>query len=113
MNPTRPVQFGIIGVGRIAANAFAPALAAATNAELSAAASRELARAQALKPPRAYGSYDELLDDDDVEVVYIGTHNGLHRSLAVAAFERGKHVLCEKPLACDAAECAEMVAAAR
>jgi xylose dehydrogenase (NAD/NADP) len=109
----RPVQFGIIGAGRIARNAFAPALAKATGAELAAVASRDLGRAKSLKPERAYDGYEALLDDPDVDAVYVATHNGLHRELTIAALERGKHVLCEKPLACNAAECAEMVAAAR
>ena len=113
MNASDPVQFGILGVGRITVNAFAPALTAATNATLAAAASRDVARAQALHPPRAYADYLELLDDPAVEAVYIATHNGLHHPLTLRALERGKHVLCEKPLANDAAECAEMVAAAR
>lgn len=113
MKNDSPVRFGILGVGRIAANAFAPALAAAANAELAAAASRELSRAEALAPRRAYGRYEDLLDDPNVEAVYIGAHNGLHRPLTLAALERGKHVLCEKPLGCDAQECAEMAAAAR
>jgi xylose dehydrogenase (NAD/NADP) len=113
MNHQQPVQFGIVGVGRIAANAFAPALAASANAELAAAASRNLDRAQALRPKRAYDRYEALLDDPDVEAVYIATHNGLHHPLTTRAIERGKHVLCEKPLACSAAEGEEMVAAAR
>jgi len=113
MIATRPVQFGIIGAGRIARNAIAPAIAGAHNAELAAAASRDVERARAMSPRRAYASYDALLDDADIEAVFIATHNGLHRDLAIAALARGKHVLCEKPLACDARQCAEMVAAAR
>jgi xylose dehydrogenase (NAD/NADP) len=108
-----PVRFGVLGCGRIARNAFAPAVAASPLAVLHAAASRDISRAEALKPTKAYGSYQQLLDDPAVEAVYIGTHNGLHCELAVAALERGKHVLCEKPLACTVAECEQMVAAAR
>jgi D-xylose 1-dehydrogenase (NADP+, D-xylono-1,5-lactone-forming) len=108
-----PVRFGIIGVGRIAVRAFAPALRAAVGGELFAAASRDLGRARSLGPVRAYDRYESLLDDGEVEAVYIATHNGLHHSLTLAALERGKHVLCEKPLACNPAECAEMIAAAR
>ncbi len=113
MDAGRPVQFGIIGAGRIARNAFAPALAAAGNAALSAAASRDLDRAQALCPGRAYDDYESLLNEAAVEAVYIATHNGLHCQLAIRAMERGKHVLCEKPMACNATECARMIAAAR
>lgn len=113
MKTEHPVQFGIVGAGRIATHAFVPALAASANAELAAAASRDLDRAQALRPKRAYDRYEALLDDPDVEAVYIATHNGLHHPLTIRAIERGKHVLCEKPLAASAAECEEMVAAAR
>jgi len=113
MTDDHPVQFGIVGAGRISANALVPALAAAANAELAAAASRDLARAEALKPQRAYAGYDALLEDPDVEAVYIGTHNGLHHPLTIQALECGKHVLCEKPLACNASQCREMADAAR
>ncbi|MGE3180343.1 MAG: Gfo/Idh/MocA family protein [Phycisphaerae bacterium] len=113
MKTEEPVRFGILGVGRIAVKAYVPAILAAPNAVLAAAASRDLSRAQAIHPQRAYDDYDALLDDPEVEAVYIATHNGLHHPLAIAALERGKHVLCEKPLANDAAQCREMIAAAR
>lgn len=108
-----PVKFGILGAGRIARNAFLPAVSAADNAELIAVASRERARAEGFGAARSYEGYDGLLDDDDVEAVYIATHNGLHHSLAIKALQCGKHVLSEKPLACTAAECREMIDVAR
>lgn len=111
--PVEPVRLGIVGVGRIVRNRFAPALARTHAATLQAAASRDRSRAEALEPRRAYSSYAALLEDPDVEAVYIATHNGLHRDLAVAAFAEGKHVLCEKPLGRSAAECEEMAVAAR
>ncbi len=109
MNAGKPVQFGILGVGRIAVKAYVTAINDAPNAELAAAASRDIERAQSISPKRAYGSYEALLDDPEVEAVYIATHNGLHLPLTLAALRRGKHVLCEKPLANDAAQCAEMI----
>ncbi|MCB9849643.1 MAG: Gfo/Idh/MocA family oxidoreductase [Phycisphaerales bacterium] len=112
MSDNKPVQIGILGVGRIAVNAYVPAIRAAKNAELAAAASRELARAESVQPKRAYGEYQALIDDDAVEAVYIATHNGLHHPLTLAALARGKHVLCEKSLANNAAQCAEMADAA-
>ncbi len=113
MTPPGPVQFGIVGVGRIVAGAFAPALTTAAGAELAAAASRDLRRAKKLNPKRAYDQYDALLVDPEVEAVYIATHNGLHHSLGLRAMECGKHVLCEKPLAGDPSQCEELIAAAR
>ena len=112
MKTEKPVQFGIIGVGRIVRNVFAAALAEADNAELAAAASRDITRAEAINPRRTYDNYIALLDDPEVEAVYIATHNGLHHELAIAAFERRKHVLCEKSLACNPQQCKEMIAAA-
>jgi predicted dehydrogenase len=69
--------------------------------------------AEALAVPRAYASYDELLADPDVQVVHVTTPNRLHHPMARAALERGKHVLCEKPLAMTSAESAELVELAR
>jgi predicted dehydrogenase len=69
--------------------------------------------AEALGVPRAYGSYDELLADRDVGVVHVTTPNRLHYPMARAALERGKHVLCEKPLAMTSAESAELVELAK
>ena len=108
-----PVKFGILGAGRIARNAFLPAINAACNAELVAVASRVRERAEGFGEARAYEGYDVLLEDDSVEAVYIATHNGLHHSLAIKALQCGKHVLSEKPLACTAAECREMIDVAR
>jgi xylose dehydrogenase (NAD/NADP) len=107
-----PVRFGIVGVGRITREQFAPALASTEHAVLQAAASRDLRRAEALGPQRAYDSYSALLRDPDVDAVYVATHNGLHRELVLEALRCGKHVLCEKPLARSAEECEEMVATA-
>ena len=112
MTATDPVRFGVIGVGRITQNRFAPALANASNATLVAAASRDEARAAALGA-KAYGRYDDLIADGDVEAVYIATHNGLHRDLTLQALAAGKHVLCEKPLGRNATECEEVINAAQ
>ncbi len=106
------IRFGIIGVGRITREQFAPALSSTSLAVLQAAASRDMRRAQALHPRCAYDSYSALLHDPQVDAVYIATHNGLHKQLVIDALEAGKHVLCEKPLGCTAEECEEMVATA-
>ena len=103
------VRFGVIGAGRIARNKVGPAIKSAESAILHAAASRDLARAESLGPVRAYGSYDDVIRDPDVDAVYIATHNGLHRDLAISALQTGKHVLCEKPLAVNARECKEII----
>jgi xylose dehydrogenase (NAD/NADP) len=106
------LRFGLVGVGRIARNRIAPAIHAAECATLYAAASRELHRAESVRPERAYDSYDALLRDPNVDAVYVATHNGLHKELSIAALRAGKHVICEKPLAINARDCEEMLRAA-
>ena len=84
-------RFGLIGAGRIARNQIAPAIHAAHRATLYAAASRELSRAESMRPERAYDSYAALIADPQVDAVYIATHNGLHKELSIAALRAGKH----------------------
>ena len=111
------VKWGILGCAGVADSVMAPGIRRARNATILAVASRRLKRAQEFAEKfdidRAYGSYGELLDDTDVQAVYIPLPNSLHREWTIAAAERGKHVLCEKPLACNAREAREMVDACR
>ena len=90
---------------------------ASSRAEVLAIASRDLDRAQAtardLGIPRAYGTYEELLADPEIDAVYVPLPNHLHRPWVIAAARAGKHVLCEKPLAMTAADAQEMVDACR
>src|SRR5262245_58531545 len=113
----RKVRWGVISTANIGRRAVIPAIQQSGNGELVAMASRDGQKAQRfadeLAIPRAYGSYEELLADDTIDAVYIPLPNNLHRAWAVRAAAAGKHILCEKPLALDAAECAEMEAAAR
>ncbi len=108
-----PVRFGFLGAGWIAHRALAPAVHSADGAVLQAAAARDADRARSLAPAgRAYDSYDALLADPDVDVVYVNLGNDGHRPWTTAALRAGKHVLCEKPLGLDPAEVAEMTQAA-
>ena len=110
------VRWGFIGAGGIATGALGPAIVNARNARLHAVAARDVTRAQALADrfggAVAYGSYDELLGDADVDAVYISLSNDNHKPWSLAALAAGKHVLCEKPLGMNAAEVQEMTAAA-
>lgn len=110
------LRFGILSTARIGFNAVCPAIHASRNAEVIAVASRDEGRAgdfarEALVP-RSYGSYEALLDDPEVDAVYLPLPNSLHREWTIKAAERGKHVLCEKPLALSVAECLDMQATA-
>lgn len=111
---TRTVRFGILSTAKIGREAVIPALHAAPNCEVTAIASRDLATAeqtaQQLGIPTAYGSYDELLADADVDAVYNPLPNHLHAPMTLAAARAGKHVLCEKPLTLDADEAAQLQA---
>jgi xylose dehydrogenase (NAD/NADP) len=110
------MRWGILGPGRIS-RAFLTGLAGSASEQAVAVGSRALDRATAVSQhfevPRAYGSYEQLLADDNVEAVYVGTPNGVHAEWSIAAARAGKHVLCEKPLGVSRAEAETMFAAAR
>lgn len=110
------LRFGILSTARIGRMAVGPAIQASRNAEIGAVASRDLGQAgdfarEALIP-RHYGSYQELIEDAEIDAVYIPLPNSLHREWAIKAARRKKHVLCEKPLGLSVAECLEMQAVA-
>ena len=111
------VRWGILGCARITRRGLIPGIRASRRGTLRALSSRDLATARAWAEefgvPRAYGSYEELLADPEVDAVYIPLPNELHRTWVTAAADAGKHVLCEKPLALDAAEARAMVAHCR
>jgi D-xylose 1-dehydrogenase (NADP+, D-xylono-1,5-lactone-forming) len=102
-----PVKWGIVSTANINRKVI-PGAHASDKVELVAVASREQARADAYarewEIPRAYGSYDDLLADAEVEAVYISLPNTLHCEWSINAMEAGKHVLCEKPLSRDPGE---------
>jgi xylose dehydrogenase (NAD/NADP) len=106
------VRWGFIGAGYVASRAMAPAVHAATGAELYAVASRDAVRSAELEPTVVHNSYSELIDDPNVDAVYISLTNVQHKEWVIAALEAGKHVLCEKPLALNAEEVRIMLNAA-
>lgn len=106
------VRWGLLGAGFVASKGVAPAMRAADGATIQAVAARDVARAESLEPRWSSASYDDVLHADDVDAVYISLPNDLHLQWVTAALEAGKHVLCEKPLALDAQQVAEMTATA-
>ena len=113
----RRIKWGVLGTANIARGCTIPGMKLAENCELYAIAGRSLDKAEQFRAEfgfeRAYGSYEELLSDPAVEAVYIPLPNALHREWVIKAAEAGKHILCEKPLAANADEAAEMHAAAK
>lgn len=106
------VRWGFIGAGYVASRAMAPAVHAASGAELYAVASRDAARSAELEPVVVHDSYRALIEDSNVDAVYISLTNVQHKEWVIAALEAGKHVLCEKPLALNADEVRSMNAVA-
>ena len=102
------VRWGILGVARIATNKVIPAMQQGQLTEVVAIASRDGAKAEEaalrLGIPKAYGSYEEMLADPEIEAIYNPLPNHLHVPWSLRAAEAGKHVLCEKPLGMNAAE---------
>jgi len=115
--PEGKLRWGILSTANIARAAVIPAIRASRNGDVRAVASRNRERAyafaSALGIPQSYGSYEALLEAEDIDAIYIGLPNSLHCEWTVKAAEAGKHVLCEKPLGATAAECDEMDRAAR
>ncbi|MGC8745646.1 MAG: Gfo/Idh/MocA family protein [Candidatus Saccharicenans sp.] len=112
MDSKKKVKWGILGCAAIAEKAFIPAIKKARNTELVAIASRDINKARAWADiyglKKAFGSYEELLKDPEVEAVYNPLPNHLHHPWTIKALKARKHVLCEKPLALTSAQVKEM-----
>ena len=110
----KKVRWGVLGVAAIAVNKVIPAMQRGTDTEVLAIASRDPAKAaeaaQKLGIPRAYGSYEEMLRDPDLEAIYNPLPNHLHVPWSAKCAEAGKHVLCEKPLSLTVEEARELIA---
>lgn len=109
------LRWGILGTGNIAGK-FAAALPESNTGQLVAAGSRGIESAQAFVAEfggRAHQGYQALIEDDEVEAVYLALPNGLHKEWSIAALRAGKNVLCEKPVALNAAQAEEMFAVAQ
>jgi len=109
------LRWGIIGAGGVARRRTMPAIQQARDAELTALMVRDQARADALAQEfgakRGYDDWRALLRDDEVDAVHIATPVHVHKEQVIAAAEAGKHVLCDKPMAMNSAECKDMIEA--
>jgi predicted dehydrogenase len=112
---SKPVTWGILGAADIALKKVIPAMQRTDRCRVVAIASRDARKASdaaaALGIPRAYGSYDALIDDPGIEAIYNPLPNHLHVPWSIRAADAGKHVLCEKPIALSASEARELLAA--
>lgn len=115
MTDRRKVRWGILSTAAIGVQKVIPAILKSPHSEVVAIASRDLARAQGAIDQlglggraRAYGSYEELFADADVDAIYNPLPNHLHVPMTIAAAKAGKHVLCEKPIAITAAEAEQL-----
>ena len=112
----KKVGWGILGCAGIAEKAFIPAVIASRNGFLAAIASRDEAQARAwavrFDIHTVLRTYQDLVEDPTIDAVYIPLPNSLHAEWAIRAMRAGKHVLCEKPMAMNAAEVEAMIAAA-
>src|ERR1051326_2562341 len=110
------VRIGILGAAHIAPPALIRPARKVPQAVVAAIAARDPQRAKAFASkhqiPKVFASYDELLADSDLDAVYIPLPNGLHHAWTLKALEAGKHILCEKPFASNAAEAEQMAEAA-
>jgi predicted dehydrogenase len=115
IDPNRKIRWGVLGYAHVAREYVMPEIQAADNSELWALASRDPAKIaecnRRYPGVRAVPDYDELLRDPEVDAIYLPLPNSLHKEWVIRAAERGKHILCEKPLCMNAAECREMIAA--
>ncbi|MCX7711344.1 MAG: Gfo/Idh/MocA family oxidoreductase [Clostridia bacterium] len=111
----KKVKWGVLGYARIAKEHVIPAIMKSANSEFYAVASRDEEKLKSCREQfgceKTYKSYEELLDDPEVDAVYIPLPNGLHKEWTIKAAQKGKHILCEKPIALNTDECLEMIRA--
>jgi predicted dehydrogenase len=113
----KKVRWGLAGCGDIANKRVAPAIRSSPDGELSACARKNSALLHEFQKrheiPKGYRTYAELLDDPDIDAIYLATPVYLHCSQTIEAAQKGKHVLCEKPMAMDSEQCLQMIRVCR
>ncbi len=113
----KKIRWGILSTAKIGREKVIPALQKCSNGSVNAICSRNqeqaAATAKLLDIGKAYGSYEELLNDREIDAVYIPLPNNLHVEWTIKAMQAGKHVLCEKPIGASAAEAEKLVEEAK
>jgi predicted dehydrogenase len=113
----RKVQWGILGTAKIAREKVVPAMRKSAYCEIVGIASRNEEQAQSvarlLNVPKAYGSYEALLNDDRIDAIYIPLPNHMHVEWSIKALNAGKHVLCEKPIGVSSSDAEKLLKAAQ
>jgi predicted dehydrogenase len=116
-NALAPVRWGVLGASNFARKVSLPGMISGPLTHVVALASRDIgkarAAAQSLGIAKAFGSYEELLADPDIEVIYNPLPNHMHAEWTARAARAGKHVLCEKPIALNAREAETLIAVQR
>src|SRR5260370_4683588 len=111
----KKVKWGILGAAAIAVRRVIPGMKTGAYSEIAGIASRDKKKAEEaarnLGIPKVYGSYEELLQDREIEAIYNPLPNHLHVPWSIKAAETGKHVLCEKPISITVAEAKTLLAA--
>ncbi len=111
---TRKIRWGVLGVAKIATAKVIPGMQRGEYSQIAAIASRDPGKArdaaERLRIPKWYGSYQELIQDPEVDAIYNPLPNHLHVPWSIFSARAGKHVLCEKPIALSAAEARELIA---
>ncbi len=109
----KKIRWGVLGAANIAVKKVIPAMQAGEFCEIAAIASRDLDKARRaardLNIPKFYGTYEELINDAEIDAIYNPLPNNLHVEWTIKAAEAGKHVLCEKPVAMTAAEARKLI----
>lgn len=117
MSDHRKVKWGVISTAKIGVKNVIPSMQNSSLCEIVAISSRNLEHAQSaateLGIPKAYGSYEELLNDSEIEAIYNPLPNHLHVPWTIKALEAGKHVLCEKPVSVTAKEARQLIDTAK
>src|SRR5688572_18541935 len=115
--PPKNLRWGILGTAKIARRAFVPGVRNGTEGSVDVVASRDSARAadyaRELSIPRSLGSYEALIEDEEVDAVYVPLPNAMHAEWTERAARAGKHVLCEKPAARRQSDAQRMATACR